>query len=386
MADEPFPRLDPVEAIAWFRAKGFDISFDWRDIWQEEHARAFTVAKAMNRDLLEDIRAEVDRALSEGLTLENFSKALRPNLEARGWWGKALMDDPATGETKVVQLGSPARLRTIYETNLRTSYMAGKWQRIERSKKTLPFLRYVSVMDGREREEHHGWHGTVLPVDHPWWDTHFPPCGWGCRCEPQALNERMLKRRGWTVNEPRRFAERDYINKRTGEVTRLERGIDPGWNYNVGKAPLDGLTPAPRLGKAGDEDGELQAVLSDGAYQPVRGFFSAFGIDTRAAAIGGKVWTDPAGWPMAISAGLLRGADGAIVRLGNDQARELVGAAGVMAAPETIGWVWVTGEDDRAMLVRRYASAEGTVDIGGAFWRWQARRARSAGNVIWRAA
>lgn len=390
MAEEPLPRLDPVEAIAWFRAKGYAIAFDWRDVWQEENVHAFTVAKAMTRDVLEDIRAEVDRAESEGLTLAQFTKALRPRLQARGWWGKALMDDPATGETKVVQLGSPARLRTIYETNLRTSYMAGKWQRIERTKKTLPFLRYVSVMDGREREEHHAWHGTILPVDHPWWDTHYPPCGWGCRCDPQQLSQRMMDRRGLEVNEPRRFPERDYINKRTGEITKLERGIDPGWSYNVGKAPLDGLTPAPRMGGGGSDLGELQAQvvtgLSDAAFSPLRGFFSAFGLATRAAAVAGKVWTDPAGWPLAISAGLLRGADGAMVPIGADQARALTTAARVLQRPDTIGWVWVTGKDRRAMLVRRYRSAEGMVDMGGSFWRWRAGATRATpGLVVWSA-
>lgn len=386
MADEAFPRLAPEEAIAWFRAKGFEIAFDWRDVWQEEHARAFTVAKAMTRDLLEDIRSEVDRALTEGTTLADFSKALRPKLEAKGWWGKSLQDDPSTGETKVVQLGSPARLRTIYETNLRTSYAAGKWQRIERTKKTLPYLRFVCMMDGLEREEHHAWHGTILLIDHPWWETHYTPCGWGCRCQTQQLNQRMLDRRGWAVNEPRSFPEREYVNKRTGEITKLERGIDPGWAYNVGKAPLDGLTPAPRMGKPADDDGALNATLSDAAYDPLRGFFGAFGLQTREAAIGGKIWNDVAGWPMAISAGLLRGADGAIVRVSNDQARELTDASAVLTNPSRIAWVWVTGEDGRAMLVRRYTSAAGTVDMGGKFWRWRSGRARPTGHEVWKAA
>lgn len=379
--------VQPEEAIAAFRAKGWSFAFDWRDVWQEENVRAFTVAKALCRDLLEDIRAEVDRSISEGRTLAQFAADLRPKLEARGWWGRKRMIDPATGEERVVQLGSPARLRTIYRANMRTSQMAGRWQRLQRTKRAFPYLRYVAILDGRERPEHGSWHDTILPVDDPWWDTHFPPCGWNCRCDAQPLNQRMIDRRGWQVTEePARFPVRDYVNKRTGEVVRLERGIDPGWGYNVGKATLDGLTPPPRVRGPSGEDGALNAVLSEADYAPVRGFFAAFGLTTREGALAGTVWTDPAGWPVPISAGLLRGADGAIVRLPADRAAALVVSARVMQAPDTISWIWVLARDGRAMLVRRYRSAAGVVDIGARFWRWHAGDPGRfpAGQAIWR--
>jgi uncharacterized protein with gpF-like domain len=34
-------------------------------------------------------------------------------------------------------------------------------------------------MDGRTRPMHAAWHNTVLPFDHPFWKTHYPPNGWG---------------------------------------------------------------------------------------------------------------------------------------------------------------------------------------------------------------
>lgn len=382
---EPLPRLEPAEAIAFFREKGWEIAFDWRDVWAEENIRAFTVAKAMSRDLLEDIRGAVDTALSEGQTLEQFAKDLAPRLFAKGWWGKKLMTDPATGEQKVVQLGSPARLRTIYETNLRTSYMAGRWQRIERSKALFPFIRYVSVLDGRERPQHHAWHGTILPVDDPWWDTHFPPCGWGCRCDGQPINRRIMERRNWKSEAPPRFAERNYVNKRTGEVIRVEAGIDPGWGYNVGKAPLDGMGPSPRIG--GDM-GELNAAtFTASEFKKVKGFFAAFGLDDRAAAMKGKIWKDAAGWPVPISLGLLRGPNGRMVKLRQIETLALTLAGQALLRPDTISWLWVKGDDGRPLLVRRYASVAGVIDIGGSFWRWRAGSARglAQGQLVWTA-
>lgn len=50
----------------------------------------------------------------------------KPQLVNAGWWGVQLMDDPLTGETKAVQLGSEERIKTIYRTNMRTARAAGQ--------------------------------------------------------------------------------------------------------------------------------------------------------------------------------------------------------------------------------------------------------------------
>ena len=62
--------LPPAEALAYFRAKGFRISDSWLDVWQEEHARVFTIARMAQQDLLEETREFIDRALSEGIPTE----------------------------------------------------------------------------------------------------------------------------------------------------------------------------------------------------------------------------------------------------------------------------------------------------------------------------
>ena len=154
----------------------------------------------------------------------------------RGWWGRAPMLDPVTGETRIVQLGSPHRLRAIFETNLRASYAAGRWERIQRVSERLPYLRYVAVLDGRTREEHAAWHGTVALASDDFWDTHYPPNGWGCRCLVQQLGEEDLERFGYEVTGPPSNARdtRPHLNRRTGEITQVPFGIDPGWDHNVG--------------------------------------------------------------------------------------------------------------------------------------------------------
>lgn len=248
-AVDPFG-LPPDEAIRWFKQKGYALNFDWRDQWGQAHARAFTVAKATQLDILADIREAVDKALKSGSTLQDFKKQLRPTLQSKGWWGEKEMVDPKTGEKKLVQLGSAARLRTIYETNLRQAQAAGRWERFERTKAARPYGRYVAILDGRERDAHKAWHGTVLPLDHPWWNTHAPPNGWGCRCKLQQLSDRDLARYGYEVSTaapPSKMVT--YVNDRTGQRMQVPAGIDPGFDYNPGKVPR-GFTPpdnAPEL-------------------------------------------------------------------------------------------------------------------------------------------
>lgn len=234
--------LPPAEAVAWFESKGYTASFAWQDVWQEEHAKAFTVAKAMRADVLQDIRQAVDEAIREGRTLEQFREALTPTLQEKGWWGRQTMIDPLTGEAVEAQLGSPRRLETIFDTNMRTSYAAGRWERMERTREARPYLRYTATLDSRTRPEHAAWHGTILPMDDPWWDTHYPPCGWRCRCTVLQLSEEEARELGGP-GEPPPSPTRRWRNPRSGEVVEVPQGIDPGFGYNVGKARLQALTP-----------------------------------------------------------------------------------------------------------------------------------------------
>lgn len=174
--------LPDKEAIEFFRQKGFKIGFDHRDVWQQEHQSSYTVAKAMNLDILKDIRGASDDALANGNTFENFRKNLKPTLVQKGWWGKAEMTDPLTKETKLVQLGSTRRLKVIYDTNLRTSHTEGQWQRIQETKDTFPYLMYSGGHSAHPRHLHLSWNGLVLRADDPFWQVHMPVKAWNCKC------------------------------------------------------------------------------------------------------------------------------------------------------------------------------------------------------------
>lgn len=227
----------PAEVIRYFDAKQSKPTFDWRDIAPEEHAYSWTVAKSAGYDVLDDIRAAMREAIVNQLPFEHFREQLTPVLQKKGWWGKKIATDPQDGMHKIVQLGSPRRLRTIYWSNVRSAYAAGEWDKTQRTKRFLPFLLYMLSVSNERRPEHETWVGIVLPVDHPFWDTHYPPNGWGCKCRIRQITQREAERLGWKEGqEPPLLVAKPWKNKRTGQTVWVPEGIDPGWETNPGKA------------------------------------------------------------------------------------------------------------------------------------------------------
>lgn len=247
------PQVAP-EVLAYLDDKGLRPGFSWLDVWGEEHAHAFTVAKAMELDVLDTIKGEIRRSLDEGQTFEAFRDQLQPKLEKLGWWGRKEMTDPATGETSEVQLGSPRRLKVMYEANVRSARAAGQWERIERTKALLPYLLYTIGPSERHRPHHVDKAGLVLPVDDPFWDVWMGPNGWGCKCGVRQLSRGEANERG--ISKSPDVPTRPYVNRRSGEVTDIPVGIDPGWQTNPGKARMNTLLAnlSEKLETAGEDN------------------------------------------------------------------------------------------------------------------------------------
>lgn len=124
MADKPtLPSIPDDAAIAALERRGIQLmpSGNWTEVWQQEHQKAFTVAQSAGFDVLGDIYAALLHTEKAGITFHEFRKNLTPILQAKGWWGTVEKTDPKTGQKREVQLGSPCRLRTIFDVNLRVS-------------------------------------------------------------------------------------------------------------------------------------------------------------------------------------------------------------------------------------------------------------------------
>ncbi len=191
----------------------------WDDLWQAQHDRAFMVAGAMKADLLADLAAAVDKAVSQGTGIAEFRRDFRQIVQDRGWHGW-------TGEG--TKGGEAWRTRVIYQTNLATSYAAGRFAQLTEA--GFPYWVYFHGNSREPRHQHLAWDGLILPPDHPFWATHYPPNGWGCSCYASGARSLAGAQRlggkpdlqlpeGWQTPTPR---------------TGAPPGIDKGWAYAPG--------------------------------------------------------------------------------------------------------------------------------------------------------
>lgn len=292
--------LPPERAIEYFKAKGYEFSWDWHDVWQESHAKVFTVAKAMRLDVLQDIRGMVQKALDEGITLERFQRELKPRLMDKGWWGRKIIGDAEGGQ--VVQLGSPRRLQTIYQANMQSAYMAGRYREMMENVADRPYWQYVAVLDSKTRPAHRRLHGKVFRYDDSFWRSFCPPNGWNCRCRVRALSAEDVKARGFEVERSQALIgdapasalgpagtspqsslhEEDVlISAKTGRREKVMVYTDPktglishpdaGWSYNPGAVdwtPDWGKYPAGMKDLVDEVKAEVETVIA-GVPKPV---------------------------------------------------------------------------------------------------------------------
>lgn len=243
-----FSATPPKGASDYFAQKSLRPAFRWTEVWGQEHAYAFTVAKATSLDVLSAIKESLQKAIDDGVPYETWAKALKPELEKLGWWGVKDMVDPATGEERQVQLGSPRRLKTIYDANLRTARAAGQWERAQRTKAVLPYFVYQLGPSIHHRPEHEAREGFVAPVNDPVWNAWYPPNGWGCKCWLQQITRTKATALGGPSDtgsgELATRPFRRFRDDASAETVQVPKGIDPGWATNPGKARAETLMTA----------------------------------------------------------------------------------------------------------------------------------------------
>jgi hypothetical protein len=251
------------EAIDFFRQKARLPSKSWSEVYAEAHARGFAVAGATSDALLKDFQEAIRKALERGTTLAEFRQDFDRIVKTYGW----------------EHTGTPGwRAQVIYETNLSTAYSAGRYAQLTDPDvlRHYPYWEYRHSGSRHPRLMHLAWNGLTLRADDPWWDSHYPPNGWHCGCRVSPVSDAGLRRMGKTGPDPSpEIATKPWVNPATGHTHQVPVGIDPGFEYNVGKAWKQGRAAelpvrAPRLRPQGGREPQPSDAQLDAIRQFVR--------------------------------------------------------------------------------------------------------------------
>jgi hypothetical protein len=363
------------EAIDFYKSKIKLPSSGWTDIWQEQHSHAFVVAGATTDSLVEYFYNAIAKAKETGGFAE-FQKAFPEIVKKHGW----------------AHNGSPGwRSKIIYDTNVTQSYNAGREKQMQAVKHLRPYGQYRHTSIEHPRLEHKAWNGLILPLDDPWWNTHTPQNGWGCKCKKYSLS-RVEAKREWEKSgksgpdEAPPIEWEEKVVGKTGSNPRtvqVPKGIDPGFAYNPGKAWLEPHTVPPLQGydavlkDRGVDAPTIKLILPKPTKVPshailpadtapevaVKDFLDVFGATLEE----GAAFTDAAGSSLAITKALfVKGSDKAGDNFKwlaepekNDRLQYINLLAMTLIEPDEIWWAWEkdAAEPGNWRLKRRYLRA-----------------------------
>lgn len=247
MADIDFVlNLPPQQAIDWLKSRQ-PTAENYRNLTASELAKAHTVARMTDLDMLQDIKSSMIRAAEQGKPFAAWQKELLQHMADKGWLhpnghnGTDIID-PKTGEI----FGPPRRLENIYRTNMQSAYGAAQYQSYMQDTDNRPYWQYDAVGDARTRAAHMAMDGLIYRYDDPFWATFFPPNGYRCRCSVTALSERDMRRgdKILHVSGDNNLVRTDKTYNRQGDsypttAYKAPDGrlytADKGFDYNVGR-------------------------------------------------------------------------------------------------------------------------------------------------------
>lgn len=131
-------------------------------------------------------------------------------------------------------------LQAEYQTSNRSAQASRQWKGYEENKDLFPNLKYMTVGDDKVRHDHEKLHGIIKPVADVFWDTHYPPNGWRCRCYVKPTSE-------------------------ASTTSKIETEPDKGFGINVGK-----------VNKVFDENNHPYFVFPAGDAKDVKKAFENF--------------------------------------------------------------------------------------------------------------
>lgn len=156
----------------------------YKQLSDDAKARSFSITGYTEVTVIQELLDELERALEDGKTKEQFREDMNTFLESKGYIGI-----------------SAYHSENIFRTNMATAMNAGHYKAMTEptTMKLRPYWQYMTAGDGRVRHEHAAMHGLVFEATDPIWNLWYPPNGYKCRCYVVSRSKRQMEKMGLKV-------------------------------------------------------------------------------------------------------------------------------------------------------------------------------------------
>ena len=168
------------EAVDWFLARTVITGDVARSLDDRLKVEAFWVGGGLQLSQIQRVFDKIAEAATTGESFEEWRKRVRN------------------------ELTNDAHAETVFRNAIQRQYNAGRWAQMTDPsvQRFRPFGLVDAILDGATTAYCREVNGTILPLDDPWWDTHFFPAHHRCRTSIRNLRRSEAERRGITDLPP----------------------------------------------------------------------------------------------------------------------------------------------------------------------------------------
>lgn len=170
-----------IEAIAYALNRNVVLPDEYYDrMTPIQRQQAVSIAGLGQTEQIKHVMGLVNDQLDSGGTFADFQKAVKD------------------GD---IDINLPKhRLDNIFRTNIQGAYGRGRWYQQQQNKDERPYLMRDGINDSRQRPAHRILDQIVRPIDDPFWDTHYAPDDFLCRCHMRSLTKEQAEAKGITTD------------------------------------------------------------------------------------------------------------------------------------------------------------------------------------------